>query len=725
VEVMASNIDRAFKYDNSAMIAQPFIMKKARPVWLDGLEFEKNIFAGFRTVVGRAKDTTKICIAASSLYRLSINGEFICHGPARAAHNFYRVDEIDITAALVQEMNVVAIEVVGYNINSFYILNQPSFLQAEISSGDEVIAATSAGPNADFFALRLDYKLQKTQRYSFQRCFSEVYSLAPGYDSWKSNTSFLNPGNNLRLCEDKNLITRRVPLPVFEVLKPAILRSTGVVSRQKEIAKIVKDRCLTDINDQLLGFEEQELECIPSIELQYYKVTESVRNDLESDNAQFKIGINEYATFEFIRNSSGFICGTIDCSKKSTVYFVFDEVLTNGDVDFLRLDCVNIIVLEMMPGTYKFESFEPYTMKYLKVLVTEGACTLNSVALREFKSIIPPKAHLNCEDMPLKSLYDACIETFRQNAIDLYTDCPSRERAGWLCDSFFSSRLAYDIMGNVDLETNFLENYAIAESFPKLTDGALPMCYPADHYDGVFIPNWPLWMILELKEYIDRGGSSELVKKLRPRLFRYIDFLANYENADGLLENLPGWIFVEWSKTNDFVKDVNYPTNMLYAAALKCLGMIYSDSDLIRRADKLKAIIHHQSFDGKYFVDNAIRENGALQRTSNCSETCQYYAFYFEIALPKSHSQLWSEIVNKFGPNRNVPGVHPANAFIGFYLRLDLLLRYGLTSQMSKEISEYFMPMVQCTGTVWEHKDQRASCCHGFASYIAYLLHKA
>ena len=30
----------------------------------------------------------------------------------------------------------------------------------------------------------------------------------------------------------------------------------------------------------------------------------------------------------------------------------------------------------------------------------------------------------------------------------------------------------------------------------------LPMCYPADHYDGNFIPNWAMWFVLELEEYI-------------------------------------------------------------------------------------------------------------------------------------------------------------------------------------------------------------------------------
>lgn len=40
-------------------------------------------------------------------------------------------------------------------------------------------------------------------------------------------------------------------------------------------------------------------------------------------------------------------------------------------------------------------------------------------------------------DKEICKIADAAVETFRQGSVDLFMDCPSRERAGWLCDSFF------------------------------------------------------------------------------------------------------------------------------------------------------------------------------------------------------------------------------------------------------------------------------------------------
>jgi hypothetical protein len=60
---------------------------KAKPVWPAGLQFEKNLTAGFRADFQKPANNQAILkITGSSLYRILLNGEFIGHGPARAGH---------------------------------------------------------------------------------------------------------------------------------------------------------------------------------------------------------------------------------------------------------------------------------------------------------------------------------------------------------------------------------------------------------------------------------------------------------------------------------------------------------------------------------------------------------------------------------------------------------------------------------------------------------------
>ena len=132
------------------------------------------------------------------------------------------------------------------------------------------------------------------------------------------------------------------------------------------------------------------------------------------------------------------------------------------------------------------------------------------------------------------------------------------------------------------------------------------------------------------------------------------------------------------------------------------------------------------SFTGRFFCDNAYRRGDRLVLSGECTESCQYYAFYFGAADETTHPDLYNILVNEFGPDREAAGTYkeiaPANAFIGNYLRLDWLMRQGLYDKVRDNIRGYFGEMARKTGTLWELMRSVASCNHGFASHVAVWL---
>jgi alpha-L-rhamnosidase len=702
-------------------IAEP-AFKSAQAIWPAGREKEKNLFVGFRAGFPRpAAGPVVLRAGGSTLYRVFLNGEFLAHGPARGPHGFYRMDELDLTARLQPGTNVVAFEVAGYNVNSYYLLDQPSFLQAEVVADGQVLAATG-GAGAPFEAAILKERVQKVQRYSFQRPFTEVYRLAPGGSRWRA--SLEAPLETTRWAVQPALawLPRRVPYPDYVRRPPLRLVADGELKTGVKVDHPWKDRSLTDIGPKLGGYPEVELATLPSLELQTVATT-NLRPVPAGGPASQAVSLQEKTCriVDLGCNLTGFPGAKIHCQRPARVFFTFDEILTQGDVDFKRLGCVNAVGWELPPGDYEVETFEPYTLRYWKVMVLEGECTVEDLYLRELANPAVDQAQFAASDERFNRLFEAGRETFRQNALDIFMDCPSRERAGWLCDSFFTARVARDLSGNCLLEKNFFENFLLPARFAHLPEGMLPMCYPADHNDGVFIPNWSLWFVVELEEYLARSGDRALVDALRPRVLRLLEYFRGFQNQDGLLEKLASWVFVEWSKANDFVQDVNYPSNMLYARALQAAGRMYGLADLAGQAEKIRGVIRQQSFDGEFFVDNAVRKNGRLEVTRNRSEVCQYFAFFFGLATPESHPQLWQTLVRDFGPGRKqtkaFPEVHPANAFVGNVLRLELLSRHGRCQQLLDESLAYQLYMVEQTGTLWENDGAYASCDHGFASH--------
>jgi alpha-L-rhamnosidase len=329
----------------------------------------------------------------------------------------------------------------------------------------------------------------------------------------------------------------------------------------------------------------------------------------------------------------------------------------------------------------------------------------------------------------LNRIFAAGVETFRQNSVDIFMDCPGRERAGWLCDSFFTARVEPDLTGGSAVEHDFLENFALPANFDPLPPGMLPMVWPADLFDGGrFIPNWALFFVLQLEEFLDRSGDGDLVERLRNRVMALFDYFQRFVNQDGLLERLDSWVFVEWSKANDLVQDVSHPTNMLFAAALKAAARLYSRPDLATRAEAMHAALRRTAFADGWCVDNALRRDGALTLSGESSEVCQYFAFFFGTATPASHPELWHRVLDELGPARRVTGahprIHPANAFVGNYLRMDLLSRAGRRTQLMHELVQLFLTMADTTGTLWEqdHSATVTNCNQGFASHTAHVL---
>ncbi|MBR4752716.1 MAG: family 78 glycoside hydrolase catalytic domain [Thermoguttaceae bacterium] len=709
--------------------AQAPKFQKAVPLWEKGREEEMNVTLVFFAAFKIDEDAIEGAIlrsTGSSMMRIMIDGKYFGYGPARGPHGWFRVDEWDLSKRLTKGTHFLTIEVAGYNSNSFYLLDQPSFLQAEVVDGNgKVLAATLENGEEGIVSIQaIDYtgiRVQKVQRFSFQRPFIEVYNIGKIHEMEKVD---------LAKQPEVNYLPRRVPYPEFAVIEPIGWGKTGKVAKREKLENPWRDRSLVNIGPELKGYKMDELEIVLSDEVQALETTFDENAKPLEIGATYNEG--DFQIIDFGANYCGFLGLEVKTKGKTEIVLTFDEILNPaGDLNFLRLGTCSAIKWTVDNDSFALplEAFEPQVGRYAKLHCLKGSFTLNKVYTREFAYPPTRESSFDCADPRLVKLYKAADLTFRENSVDVFTDCPHRERAGWLCDSFFTARSAFDLTGKTDVEDAFFENYMLPESFKCLPDGMLPMCYPSDHYDGVYIPNWAMWFVAELREYARRTPDHSVVKGLRKKIEKLMAFFEKYENSDGLLEKLPSWVFVEWSRANDFVQDVNYPSNMLYAFILNAAGELYDVPQWTEKAEKIRATIREQSYDGEFFVDHAVRkEDGSLEIMRDRSEVCQYFAFFFKTATPETYPELWAKLLDEFGPNRIKEGVYPeiykANSFVGNVLRLDLLAQANRGSQLLAESVAYNEYMADRTGTLWENDEDYASCNHGFASHLVHILYR-
>lgn len=692
--------------------------KEALPVWQKGRENELHTrCAFFATFEG--KDSATLAISASNVYKVFVNGNMVGVGPARSAHDRFRVDELRLEN--LKEQNVIFIEVVAYNSYSYCHLCQSGFLCAEIVRNDQPVIWTGR----DFIVREYSERKQKVCRLSYQRPFTEVYEFErPPQHTYMD---FSADGKEIEkeypvIVKDVFFEERNVSYPSYEFLGGEIMETGEYFVENiapKENEWIVKER--------LRIFPRRDWES--DVAFSFLPCLTYKKKALGST-----IGVGEYALYKFDFSLTGFFKLECTALEDSVVLLYFDEIDLNEDkeqpaeIRSDRMGAVNVIEYRLKAGqTYTHMTIEAYTAKYIKLVVQKGKIKNASVGIHTYENPDTDAFMFVSENKKLNAIVEAARRTFKQNALDILMDCPSRERAGWLCDSYFSGKAEQLFTGKNKVEYNFLKNYTHAKT-QGLPEGVVPMCYPADFTDGSYIPNWALFYILEQYDYYLRTNDDTILLESKDKVMRILGFFEKYVNEQGLLEDLEGWVFVEWSKANDaeYIKGVNYPSNMMYAMALECTAKMYQIEKYRQDAEKIKEIIRRDSFNGEFFEDNRVRENGKLVLKGHCSETCQYYAFFTGVATKERYPALYENLVKNFGAKREqekvYPQVHKSNAFIGNYLRLIMLAENGEKGRIAEECEDYFYYMVEKTGTLWEKDSPLASLNHGFTSYIGNLL---
>ena len=705
----------------------------AKPVWPVGEEATMNSFFVFRASF-KGGVSSVLRITAGYDYKAWLNGEFVSFGPARCAPGRFRVDEWPLKVK--DGENRLEITVAGYNCNNFYLPVQTPFLQAEVLVDGRVVART--GAKGEITAYRTG-RLRKVPRFSYQRTFCEVYRLP------------VEEGSALVLGEQapKTLLPREWAKPDFHIVDDFRPLSLERVRRDTTV-KLQQSNFIVSTQENYRYYPVAELEENPYYDIQQLK-TVSRDKAPAARNGWYALADSEGLVFSTACEEAGFPRLSVRCSGPTTVYFTFDELLQDdGSVDPLRTGSIGTLVWHLGAGTYALEGFEPIAFKCARILVIGGNAEVSAPSVRTYVSPQAARASFRSSDPALEKIFNAARKSYEANAVDCLTDCPIRERAGWLGDTFFTGRASKWLTGSTENERLFFENFLMAErfDFKEVYCGLVPAVWPVDLMcDACFIPNWNHWLVLELEEFQARGGDPSVIKRFEPLVKGAVAWFERYCNSDGLLEKLPGWVFLEWSRANGLVQDVNYPSNMMYAKMLDAVDRLYGRPDLKAKAARIREMVRRQSLtaDG-WYCDNAVRQiDGSLKLSGERTEVCQYYAFFTGVADKRRDALLWKRLVEDFGPMRlknakwKEPGlwarlhtpmvegkwkeIWPANFIFGTCLRLELLSLDGRSAQVYDEVREYFLQMAEQTGTLWEHCDPRASCCHGFASIaVEYLF---
>lgn len=716
--------------------------KKAVPVWGKNLRNEYNQFLGFYTGLTLKKDTkVKIAAAARSYYRMYVNGEVFASGPARTAKGYLRVDERELT--LSGEV-WIAVEVLALDKPEKYSNDctlEPGLFICEITAGEEVLSATGDGT---WQYKELLYRRSLVETMSHSRGIVEVYDLDEHSMDWISGRDgihgedYIQEGNEpgktpAPVTDPVKWLERRAPYPSCRKIGiDTLLRLSDVEQGTEGMGSVTAVAAMFNQKwYSLIPEENKFIEKLAAENEAPFTGTyeEGIRYDAENRTAKYRItpgNAPAAAIFRIPGSELGFLQLHVEVQEDSVVDLINSDHLDKGGE--LRADSYSTRYY-LKKGSYCLTTFEPKLTRFVKIVLrTKKEAVISSPVLLDYSYPDHSQNWFECSDGELNLIYEAARRTLRLNTLDIFMDCPQRERGGWLCDSHFTAAAAWQIFGDLSVEKDFIENFMLTDP-DVLWNSFFPEVYPGSHRgeEEIGISSWSFWLMTELYDFAGRSGDRGFIERCRPRVERFINGVLSLRGESGLLENLPN-LFVDWSISNKpfNLYPISLPNNCLAVYMLEEMAELYGVAEWSEAAVGMRKKITDAGCGFDLFApcgDAARYENGRLIQEGCMTESgCALELFS---NFWTDHKEYVHDFVKTMGTcpeERANPNIGKSNLFIGLMIRFAVLSRLGKTDVLVRELKDVYMPQILLgSGTLFENISE-TSGCHGFNAYAGALI---
>ena len=682
-----------------------------------------------------AIDRAHIRLSARSCYRLYVNNEIVMHGPARTAHGYCRVDEIDITDRLIDGINHIAVEVVTYNnrwggynrYSNDYTLEDGLFI-AEIEADGVILSATGRDP---WKVCTITARAPVSERISHSRECLEIYTPDDDYYLWKLGYGNFTPA--VMIENEPIYLAHTALLPSLKEYAFENLISVGACEIDHSIPLIP---LFYETNSSYYNNlpEHPTADCRLTVE----KLDGHLRTEYTNDGLVLSPVDTEdfYAMWDGGESRVGFIRIAVTCERAGVIDLAHTELLNpDGTVPYYH----NIVTRLHVPAGYtELVTMEPALARYMLLYFRGvGEATVHTLSILDDAYLDEHRASFLCSDDNVNRLYNAAKKTLLLNTLDIFMDCPERERGGWLCDSLWTGRAASLLLGDNRVEREFLENFLLTPAdgmfrafFPEVYPGLKP-----SYKDMTGITTWSFWLMCEICEFIRRTGDVSFRNEHKPRIAAFVEGARSFIGKSGLLENLP-WLFIDWSMSNlaEHQQPISSAANALYAYMMTELGKTFDEPDWVTEGQKVRATLRNAVLNGqraedlRYVPDSfTVDETGKLQSRNRFSEAAMYTSLWCGLFTPDEAPLLTKTVRDKMGPAplyAKDPMVGGSQLFIGLCIRLDMLARQGYHDKSFEDMLAIYEPQLrEGPGTLWENQAiDTSSRCHGFTAHAGVHL---
>lgn len=477
-----------------------------------------------------------IHVSADQRYRLYVNGNSVCFGPARGDLMHWRYETIDIAPYLTPGENTLAARVHFLAGENAPVAQTTSGFPAFLVQGDTEAEAEVNTPNGWRVTVDASYSFTMEHASSLQAYAvvgpSEIFDAACHPRNWNSSG-----------FDDSTWATTKA-------IKSAA--PFGTENAETHWWLLPRTVPLMEETEVRLGNIRSESSASPG--------ASSLREKFSGEDAvTFPANTTTTLLFDHGTNTCGFPKLRVAGGAGSTITLGYAEALMEIDTSpgaFVKGDR-NVVEGKSLRGyvdTWKPDGSETpqildtlwwRTFRYAELTVTTADAPLTLVQPPVLSYTGYPwerKATFDAPEKPdLAAIREVGWRTIRLCTHETFTDCPYYEQLQYAGDTRIQSLVSLYETGDPRLFRNALMQFDDSRAPFGLTMSRYPARVPQ------VIPPFSLWWVCMVHDYLRHvPDSTGFVLGLLPGVRSVLEWFTDRLQGDGLLGPLSDWNFVDW-----------------------------------------------------------------------------------------------------------------------------------------------------------------------------------
>ncbi|MBX2921003.1 MAG: glycoside hydrolase family 78 protein [Chitinophagaceae bacterium] len=329
-------------------------------------------------------------------------------------------------------------------------------------------------------------------------------------------------------------------------------------------------------------------------------------------------------------------------------------------------------------GTETFiPPFTYHGFQYIE-LTSDRAIALADVKLRALRmhSDVKEHGHFRSSNQLLNDIYAICKNSYLSNLFGLPTDCPTREKNGWMADGFMVQEAGMINYDSRNIYAKWVKDMVDAQSADGDVPGIVPTSWKWNsEWAG---PIWDAAIFIVPSLLYKYSDDKESMKHIYATAKKYLEFVATTENEKGLLtKGLGDWLYYKAITPVDFmVSCYYYHDNILMAKMANTIGRGDEAGKYEEKAARIKDSVN------KYFFDPVQVSYG------NKTQLSYALPLYMNIAPEQYRKQLAKNLDNMLAANNYSLDF----GFIGSLIVPEVLSDFGYTESVYKMVTKETLP---------------------------------